>query len=64
MKKGKQNFKILTKKEANQVKGGSWMTWLSSWYNNQQGNMGNGNGFGNGNGGGGCPPPEPKQYSI
>lgn len=51
MKKGKKNFKILTKAEANQVKGGSW---LSSLFSSIFGN--NGIGFGNG---GGCPPPEP-----
>lgn len=63
MKKGKKNFKVLTKKETQNVKGGSWFSswggwngngngwgWLSNWFNNYNNNN---------NGGGGCPPPEP-----
>lgn len=53
MKKGKQNFKILTKAEASEVKGGSWFSSLFSSIGNTLSQIGAGNG------GGGCPPPEP-----
>lgn len=33
MKKGKQNFKVLTDKEAKNIKGGGWFDWFSSIYN-------------------------------
>lgn len=49
MKKGNKNFKVLTKDEASQIKGGSWLSsFFSSVYSYFQG------------GGGGCPPPEPE----
>lgn len=54
MKKGKQNFKVLTQAEANKVKGGGWFSdWLKSMYNGYQASQAQSMQ------GDDCPPPEP-----
>lgn len=53
MKKTEQNFKVLTREEARQVKGGGWLSQLFAFLNDRFPNWNGPSGMG------GCPPPEP-----